>query len=379
MTAHEALGKPIKVGTIKLKHRVAMAPLTRFRAHKNHTHSKLAVEYYRQRASTPGTLIITEATFINAAASGYRNVPGAYNDDQLKIWKEIIDAVHSQGSYIYLQLWALGRAALHKVLSSEGPYDNVSASNIPIPVAAGARSSDKPRALSKEEIKEYVQWYAKAAKAFVDAGGDGVEVHGANGYLVDQFTQKNSNDRTDEYGGSVENRTRFALEVVDACAKAVGPERVGIRLSPHSEFQGMRMGRDDIVETFSYLVTRLKEKHPELSYVHLTTPRVAGGADAQPADGDDLEFLIKIWGDKKPFLVAGGFSPDSASAFVEKHPNAVIAFGRHFIANPDLPIRAIKGFALNKYNRKTFYTEGPDQPVGYVDYPFLDQAITSKL
>ncbi|KAK4705620.1 NADPH2 dehydrogenase, partial [Phenoliferia sp. Uapishka_3] len=423
----EQLFTPIKVGQTQLKHRVVMAPLTRFRANANHVHSKMAITYYKQRASTPGTLLITEACFISPQAGGFRNVPGIWNGEQVAAWKEIIDAgnpasrlsalkiqltpllvpnsVHSQGSAIYLQLWALGRGAQAVTLKNEGGYEVVSASNIPLSPTQGGRASDIPRALSVEEIEEYVGWYARAAQWFVQAGGDGVEIHAAKAanaekrkahsqdhrYLIDQFTQKNSNLRTDAYGGSVKNRTRFALEVTQAVANAVGADRVGIRLSPHSTFQGihhfafvlpsllirnsipagMKMARPDILETFSYLVSTLKAQHPSLAYVHLTEPRVAGGGDQTPVEGDDLDFLHKIWS-PRTVIVAGGFTAESSRKEATKRPNACIAIGRMFISNPDLPVRFREGIALTPYNRKTFYTEGPDQPVGYIDYPFAN-------
>ncbi|KAL8281086.1 hypothetical protein RQP46_006444 [Phenoliferia psychrophenolica] len=348
---------PITIGPLTLRNRFCMAPLTRFRAHANHVQSSLAVTYYAQRAESAG-LLITEATFIQPQAGGFRNIPGIWNEEQVKAWKDVVDAVHAKGCPIYLQLWALGRGAQAVTLANEGPYTVVSASNIPLAVGAG-RAADVPRPLSDAEIEQYIVDYAAAAKAFVGAGGDGVEIHAAN-YLIDQFTQKNSNIRTDKWGGSVVNRTRFALEVTAACVKAVG----------------MKMERGDLVETFSYLVNQLKAQHPSLAYLHLTEPRVAGGGDQTPVEGDDLEFLHKIWS-PKVMIVAGGFTPESGIQEAEKRPNVAVAYGRMFISNPDLPVRIEKSIKLEPYNRKTFYTEGPNQPVGYVDY--LTAAQSGKL
>ena len=241
-----------------------MAPLTRFRANKDHVHGDLARTYYTQRASVPGTLLVTEATFIDSRAGGYANAPGIWSDAQIAGWKavrassrlgfffsivdqltfpkkkkQVTDAVHAKGSFIFLQLWALGRVASPGVLSEEGGFDVVGASPIRYNgVTAAGDESVVPRELTAAELKEYVELYTKAAKNAIEAGFDGVEVHAANGYLLDQFLQSVSNDRTDEYGGSIQNRLRFPLEVVDAVVKAVGAERTGVRVSPWNDFQG---------------------------------------------------------------------------------------------------------------------------------------------
>ena len=257
------LFQPIRVGTANLQHRVVLAPMTRNRANAQHVHGSLALEYYRQRTSVPGTLAITEATFIAPQAGGYPNVPGIWSDEQISGWspvrhalriqslkrdklsflptyvpfrslQQVVDAVHKNGSFIYLQLWALGRTASPDVLQKEDGYPFVAPSPIPLD-----NTSTSPRALTVEEIREYVQLYATAARnAVVGAGFDGVEIHAANGYLPDQFLQTNTNIRTDSYGGSVENRARFVLEITEAVVNAVGANKVGIRFSPWSTFQG---------------------------------------------------------------------------------------------------------------------------------------------
>ncbi|KAK0473897.1 FMN-linked oxidoreductase [Armillaria novae-zelandiae] len=223
-----------QVGGILLSHRVVLAPLTRFRASKEHIpHVRIVKEYYEQRAHAPGTLLITEATYIDERAGGYDNVPGIWNEQQIQAWKEITDAVHAKGSYIFCQLWALGRIADPKVLASKGlPY--VSASDVQL-----SSETVAPRPLSL---------YAQAAWNAIRAGFDGVEIHGANGYLLDQFTRDVTNKRTDVYGGSIENRVRFPLEVADAIAEAVGPERVGYRISPWNTATGTR--RQTRINTF---------------------------------------------------------------------------------------------------------------------------------
>jgi NADPH2 dehydrogenase len=252
----------LPVGAINVGHRVVMAPLTRFRANKDHVHGELAKTYYAQRATVPGTLIVSEAAVIAAQAGGYANVPGIWNDAQIAGWKtvrvygpsrfplfchpcltfhwpKVTDAVHAKGSFIFLQLWALGRVASPTILKQEGGYDVVGASPILVPGPTfGGDEHVLPRELSIPEIKEYVQLYTQAAKNAIEAGFDGVEVHAANGYLLDQFLQSVSNKRTDEYGGSIQNRLRFPLEVIDSVVKAVGAERTAVRLSPWSKFQG---------------------------------------------------------------------------------------------------------------------------------------------
>ena len=338
-----------------------MAPLTRFRADDAHVHTQLAVEYYAQRASVPGTLLVTEATFISPRASGYANVPGIYNSGQVAAWKKVTKAVHEKKSYIYCQLWALGRAATPDIVRKEaGKKWFVSSSDVPIQAGTEA-----PRPLEEEEIWGFVQDYAHAAKLAIEAGFDGVEIHGANGYLIDQFTQDTCNKREDAWGGSVEKRSRFGLEVAKAVVDAVGADRTGIRLSPFSTFQSMKMAHP--IEQFGHLVLGLKEL--KLAYLHLVESRVSGNADIEATERVDP--LMKLWGKTSPVLLAGGFQPDSAKKAVEEeYPNqdVVIVFGRHFISNPDLPFRVQMDIPFAKYNRNTFYKTG--SPEGYTDYPF---------
>ena len=355
------LFNPITLGAdLQLSHRVVLAPLTRIRANKAHVHGPLAVEYYGQRASNPGSLLITEATFITQQAGGMPNVPGIYNQAQIDAWKKVTDAVHAKGSYIFLQLWALGRAADPKVLEEEGIKNGVVSSS-PTPMQEGGHV---PRALSEAEIHQYIEDYAQAAKNAIAAGFDGVEVHGANGYLVDQFTQDTSNRREDAWGGSIENRSRFGLGVTKAVVEAVGAERVGIRLSPFSEFQGMRMA--DPIPQFSHLIRSLKELN--LAYLHLVEPRISGNADVETTD--TIKFALDIWKKTSPVLLAGGFKPASAKAVSEEYPanEVLVVFGRLYIANPDLAFRIQHDLSLNKYDRNTFYV--PEEPKGYIDYPF---------
>ncbi|KAK0839956.1 hypothetical protein LTS02_017337 [Friedmanniomyces endolithicus] len=355
---------PLKLGSRELSSRLAMAPLTRFRADNDHVQLPFAKDYYTQRACVPGTLIITEATFISPEAGGYANVPGIYNDAQIKAWKEIVESVHKAGGIIYLQLWALGRAASAEVKKKEGTGDVVSASDVPM-----ADNSPKPKALSEEEIQAYIKAYASAAKNAVEgAGFDGVEIHGANGYLIDQFTQDVSNKRTDAWGGSIENRTRFATSVTQAVVSAVGADKTGIRLSPWSTFQGMQM--EDPIPTFSHLLHSLKEM--KLAYVHLVESRISGNTDVETTG--KIDPFIDIWAGTSPILLAGGFKPDSTRRAVEeqyKDKDVVVVFGRYFISNPDLVFRVKEGIELAAYDRETFYLAKSEK--GYLDYPFSEE------
>ena len=239
---------------------------------------------------------------------------------------QVVDAVHANGSYIFLQLWAFGRTTDPELLKSEDPsFEFVGASAIPM-----SPSDPTPRPLAVEEIKTYSQWYAPAADRAVNgAGFDGVELHFANGYLPDQFLQDVSNQRTDQYGGSVENRARFPLEILEAVSNAVGEDRVGFRISPWNTWQGV--GMKDPRPTFSHLVSQAKERFPNLAYLHAIEGRVSGIEDRDSTSQDSNDFLRKIWGDKV-FISAGGHTPQNAAETVKKL-GGLIAFGRHYLAN----------------------------------------------
>ncbi|KAF8258184.1 putative NADPH2 dehydrogenase chain OYE2 [Lactarius quietus] len=364
-----ALFQPIRVGISDLQHRVVMAPLTRLRADKDHVHGELAKTYYAQRSAVPGTLIISEATFIAPQTAGYANVPGIWNSAQIAGWKKITDAVRANGSYIYLQLWALGRTADPAVLKQEGGFDFVAPS--PIPLGSGYPVGDEkidiPRELTVAELKEYVQLYAKAASNAIEAGFDGIEVHAANGYLLDQFLQTVSNERTDEYGGSIDNRVRFPLEVIDAIVETIGAERTAVRISPWSKYQDM--GMKDPLPTFTRLIERIRDAHPLLAFIHAVEPRIDGLIDLELTDENRTqsnELLRKAWGDR-PYIAAGGMDGTAANKMVEKY-GGLVAFGRHFISNPDLPLRLKEGLSLARYNRDTFYAK--EAAAGYIDYAF---------
>ncbi|KAL0060237.1 hypothetical protein AAF712_012992 [Marasmius tenuissimus] len=381
------LFQPIKLGELTLSHRVVLAPLTRWRADINHVpHAAIVKEYYSQRGSEPRTLLISEATFIHPRAGGYVHAPGIWSDAQIAAWKEIVNGVHEKGSYIYLQLWALGRAADPEQLQSEdSSYAYVSASDVQF-----SERKVSPRPLTGEEIKDYAQYYAEAAKnAIHKAGFDGVEVHGANGYLIEQFLKEASNQRTDAYGGSAENRARFALEMVDAVVKAVGPRKTGLRLSPWNTFQ--ETTDKNPVPTYSYLVRELKKAHPTLSYIHVVDPRVDGITDVDPGNRSN-EFIREIWTkgpggieaeDGRRLISAGNYNVQSGTELADTKGD-LVAFGRWFISNPDLPYRLQHDIPLTRYNRSTFALPGSLEPTGYTDYPFAqrdkatDPAISKK-
>ncbi|KAF2848522.1 FMN-linked oxidoreductase, partial [Plenodomus tracheiphilus IPT5] len=351
------LFKPLKVGNIELKHRVAMAPLTRFRASDENVILPMATEYYGQRASTPGTLIISEATIIAEEHGGYANVPGIYSQPQIEAWRKVTEEVHKRGSFIYMQLWALGRVADKQFADAKG-ITIKSSSSIPLDA-----DHVVPKEMSTEEIKRTVAAYAQGAKNAIAAGFDGVEIHGANGYLVDQFLRDTVNQRTDEYGSSVKNRSRFAVEVTRAIVNAVGAERTAIRLSPFSEYQGMHM--EEPVPQFTDVIKQLNKMG--LAYIHLVESRVSGIIDKEGLES--LEPLLPHW--TGPLFIAGGYKPDSAKRLVDeerKDRDVVVVFGRYFISTPDLVFRLQRGLDLNPYDRATFYNAKSE--TGYLDQPF---------
>ncbi|PGH15312.1 hypothetical protein AJ79_02477 [Helicocarpus griseus UAMH5409] len=348
---------PLQVGKLALQHRVVLAPLTRFRADDNLAPLPLVKEYYTQRASVPGTLLITEATFVSARASGYPNFPGIFNEAQIKAWREVTNAVHAKGCFIFCQLIALGRVANPKVLAAQG-YSVGSSSDLPV-----SEGSAVPKPLDEEEIQTYIADFAQAAKNSIEAGFDGVEIHGANGYIIDQFTQDTCNKRTDRWGGSIENRSRFGLEVAKAVTAAIGPERTGYRVSPWSPFQAMKM--EDPQPQFTHLVRNLSKMG--LAYLHVIESRISGN-DTVDGKPESTDWIVDAFDDAGAVILAGGFTPQSAKETVENHKSrrVAIAFGRDYISNPDLPFRVINNIGLTPYNRATFYKA--KSPVGYIDY-----------
>ena len=360
--SQQKLFSPLKVGPLTLSHRVVMAPLTRMRSQQpGDIPNDLMVEYYGQRASQGG-LIISEATTISVGGRGYLGAPGIFSDEQVAAWKKVVNAIHAKGGYIFLQLWHVGRVSHVDMTNGATP---IAPSTVPFEGVAFTKNGWVPvsphRALNLEETPDLIEDYRRAARRAKVAGFDGVELHGGNGYLLDQFIQDGTNKRTDAYGGPVENRARLLLEVLDAVVSVWGANRVGVRLSPRTQFNSMSDSNPTAL--FAYIGEQLNKCG--LAYLHLIEPRIKGNAavaDGLPpvAAGE----LRKVF--KGNILAAGGFEPDSAEAIIETGDADFVAFGRHFIANPDLPQRIQKVLPLTPYDRTTFY--GGDAR-GYTDYP----------
>lgn len=363
-----SLYQPIQFNNLQLSNRVALAPLTRFRAQHDHTPTDLMAEYYEQRAATPGSFLITEATFISEWAGLYEQVPGIWNGKHVKGWKKIADRVHKHDSKVFMQLWALGKQGSKKLLNSRG-HDYVAPSAIkPLTPNPFSGEMETPRELRVDEIKQYVKQYGIAAKNAIEAGMDGIEIHGAHGYLLNQFCDDFANTRTDEYGGSIENKARFMLEAVDAAIEAVGADKVGLRISP---WLNMGVAQYDVspLPQFTYILSELKrraDQGKQLAYIHIVEPRVAGYTDLKQFVGNN-DWVRLIW--DGPLIRAGGYTKELAEEHVAKDDNLLIAFGRYYISNPDIKNKLEKGIQLDKYNRKTFYTTDEE---GYTTYTRSD-------
>ncbi len=364
----DALFQPLQLGAATLQHRVVMAPLTRMRSRQpGDVPQAMNATYYGQRASRGG-LIITEATDISAEARGYPGAPGIYSDEQVQGWREVTDAVHAKGGVIFVQIWHTGRISHtsmqpgHKLpvapSAVPAPGNHVDAAGRPVPF-------ETPRALKPDEIPGIIEQFRAAARRSQEAGFDGVEIHSANGYLLDQFLQDGTNKRTDGYGGPIENRTRLTLEVIDAVAEIVGADRLGARLSPWGGFNGMT--DSDPGALFDHVTAELGRRG--LAYLHVVEPRADQNSDTNALDPNAPDAASRF---KRSFrgalIAAGGFTSDSAAAAVAGGTVDAVAFGRLFIANPDLPERFRLGAPLNRYDRSTFY--GGDAR-GYIDYPAL--------
>ncbi|MBI1302094.1 MAG: N-ethylmaleimide reductase [Alphaproteobacteria bacterium] len=354
------LFEPTTMGSTEVSNRVFMAPLTRNRAKPDGVPSDLASKYYAQRAS--GGLLISEATQISAMGKGYLNTPGIYTDAHVEGWKKITKAVHEKGGKIFLQLWHVGRIS-HSSLLPEGQQPLA-------PSAIRAKSQtftedgmtdvSEPRAMTIEDIKETIKDYRHAAECAKRAGFDGVEVHSANGYLLDQFIQDKTNKREDEYGGTHLNRARFLFEVLEAVTGVWGADKVGVRLSPTGTFNDM--GESNPTTTFGYVIEELN-KH-NLAYLHMVE-RFPGIETDKPEQNVVRSLRHKY----KGFYIANGnYDNKTARSEIETGYADAIAFGRAFIANPDLPKRLEQNAEMNEADQTTFYGGGAK---GYTDYPFL--------
>jgi N-ethylmaleimide reductase len=362
----EKLLSPLNLGPYISRNRIVMAPLTRTRAGERNVPREMNVEYYHQRASAG--LIITEATPVSPFGHGYRGTPGIHTEEQRDGWRPITKAVHEQGGLIFQQLWHVGRLS-HQDLQPGGVLpvapSAIRASGDAL-TPEGPKPRPTPRALEATEIPAVIEEFRRGAQLALEAGFDGVEVHGANGYLPDQFLNTSSNQRTDEWGGSLENRTRFLLAVTDAVISVWGADRVGVRLSPTNEHGDIE--DENRLETYSWAVQEVNRRTP--AYIHLVSPRVSGNLDVQPElDLGPDRFRPLITGYTR-LIAAGGYNPAEAETLLQRGDADAVAFGRLFISNPDLPRRIALGASLNSHDRSTFYTRGPE---GYVDYPTLEQ------
>ncbi|CAL5187364.1 unnamed protein product [Lathyrus oleraceus] len=349
---------PYKMGNFNLSHRVVLAPLTRMRSYNN-VPQPIAINYYAQRASQGGFLI-AEATGVSDTAQGYPNTPGVWTKDQVEAWKPIVDAVHAKGSVFFCQIWHAGRVS-NSIYQPNG--------QAPISSTDKSLTSNEeqqftaPRRLRTDEIPDIVNDFKIAARNAIEAGFDGVEIHGAHGYLVDQFMKDKVNDRTDEYGGSLENRCRFALQVVEAVANEIGADKLGIRLSPFAEYA--ESGDSNPNALGLYMVNALNKYN--ILYCHMVEPRLIHTFDPVETP-HSLEPMRKAF--NGTFMVAGGYNrQDGINAIAENRADLVV-YGRLFLANPDLPKRFALDAPLNKYHRETFYSSDP--VLGYTDYPFLE-------
>jgi len=344
---------PLTIGNYELKNRIIMAPLTRGRAIDNGSPNELMAEYYAQRASAG--LIIAEATAVSRDGLGWLNSPGIYTEQQQQGWKKVADAVHHNDGHIFVQLWHMGSAVHPDFLNGELPYSSSAVKQ------QGALKTPKgrdrefvtPQALTKPEIARVVSDFAEAARKAVEAGLDGVEIHAANGFLIDQFTRDSVNQREDEYGGNVENRLRFMMEVVDAVCQQIGSAKVGIRLSPTNSVWGIKDSNPS--ETFISAVKKLNDFN--LAYVHVLEPK--------PSDGS-LYLTPELRKHYQGHLfINGAYTKDSASEALENKEGDGVTFGNQFIANPDLVNRFRSGAELAIPDSDTFYT---DSSKGYTDY-----------
>ena len=365
------LFSPLKVGPYQLKHRLAMAPLTRMRAAKPSLAPRpLNAQYYAQR-TTPGGLIIAEASPVMATGFGSPGVPGIYTELQIEGWREVVDAVHAKGGTLFLQLWHVGRVS-HSSFQPGGVLP-VAPSAVPIPLEFKTMTADgkvvpyeTPRALETNEIPGIVAAFKQAARNAMQAGFDGVEIHGANGYLIEQFLQSRSNLRTDRYGGGIENRTRLLMEITQAAIEVWGANRVGVRLSPYGVANGS--GEPNPMPLYSHAIQSLNTLG--LAYLHFIEPRSSGAGRAEVNHQNVPSAMVlfrPIW--DGVLISAGGFTGEAADAAIAAGHADAIAFGRIFISNPDLPRRLRHGFPLTPYNRATFYG---GEETGYTDYPVHD-------
>jgi N-ethylmaleimide reductase len=358
-----SLFDPIRIGDIALDTRVVMAPLTRNRA-VGHVPNALMVEYYAQRAqpTTGAGLIVTEASPVCEFGHGYLDTPGIYTPEQVAGWKKVTDAVHARGGRIVIQLWHVGRISHVSLLPGGQPpvSSTARAANSKTYTARGFEPVSAPRALATAEIPGIVAAYRHAARCAIEAGFDGVEIHAANGYLIEQFLRDSCNDRTDEYGGSIENRTRLLREVVQAVTEEIGGGRTGLRLSPVTPANDI--GQDSHPQAlYEAALAQLAPYH--LAFVHVVEGATGGARDVAPFDYAALRRQTAA-----AWMVNNGYDRRMAIEVVSSGAADLVAFGKPFIANPDLGLRLQRGAVLNPLDTATLYGGGAR---GYIDYPTL--------
>lgn len=358
--------KPIKVGKHELSNRIVYAPTTRKRALPDHTPSDLQYKYYDDRTKFPGSLVITEATILSPKTGLYENVPGIYTESHVAAWKKITDKIHANKSRVSMQLWPLGRVA-DPVATKKAGYPLIAPTALYESEESrkAAEAAGNPvHELTTLEVEDLVDDFVNAAKNAVAAGVDYVEVHGAHGYLVDTFFQVSANSRTDKYGGSIENRSRFALEIIDRLIEEIGADRVAIRISPWVKFQGILAEEGEVnpVAQFGHFLSELENRAragKRIAYVSIVEPRFGNGGDV-PAPEDmygDNSFAKSVW--KGIVIKAGNYTYDAPqfNALVEdvSDGKTLVAFARYFTSNPDLVQRLHDGTDLTPYNRALFY------------------------
>lgn len=356
MSDQTTLFSPYDLGATPLANRVVMAPLTRNRASAGLVPSEHAAEYYAQRAGAG--LIIAEATQVSKQAQGYQDTPGLYTDEQVAGWRKVTDAVHARGGRIFVQLWHVGRISHVDLLDGQAPVaPSAIRAETKTFVNNGFHDVSEPRALELEEIPGIVEDFRRAAANAIAAGFDGVEVHGANGYLLDQFAKDGANHRTDAYGGSVENRARLMIEVTAAVAQEIGADRTGVRLSPASPANAI--STSDPQAQFDYIVAQLDAL--DIAYIHVIEGATGGPRDVAEFDFDALRRAFR-----NSYIANNGYDRALADARLADGKADLIAFGRPFIANPDLVERLKTGAPLAEIDQATLYGGGA---AGYTDYP----------
>lgn len=363
-SSKSALFTPMKLGDVELPNRIVMAPLTRARAGESRVPNAMMAEYYTQRASAG--LIITEATVISPQAIGWPETPGMYTDEMQEGWREIVDSVHNAGGRMYMQLWHMGRASHSDFHDGDLPVapSAIAIEGDQVHTTTGKKPYEKPRALETDEIPGIVEDYRKAAERAKLAGFDGVEIHSANGYLLDQFLQSKTNHRTDQYGGSIENRYRLLGEVVEA-VKSVWPSgHIGVRIAPNGAFNDM--GSPDYQEQFSYVAAQLDTHN--LAYLHVMDGTGFGFHELGPVM--TLEDFRKVYSGRLMGNV--GYTQESAAEAIDGGEADFIAFGRPYISNPDLVERFANDWPLaESADMSVWYSSGPE---GYTDFPTYQRA-----